>query len=159
MGDSIKNEPYSDGTRPDGPGEGFDGLGPQIVSANYRDRHSPQKWLTRAVDSDPERDFKQVSALTASNATFTRSGQYEQGFGCGIIAKCENAVILDVSPPLDGSEYSRILFKRDWPNGDEFYPEASVGVSHCAISKAGTLVLLSDGTMYAKDIQYGGASY
>lgn len=234
MGDSIKNELYSDGTRPDGPvdpsptveqklaardefTEGFKQAsipltewlqknagprqfavidhhggqllhsdvefdlseftsnvvdpfadipkthaleGPQIVSANYRDRKAAEKWLVRPIESDPQYDFTQVSGVLASNARFTRSGQWEAGFGCGIVAKCQEVTLVSVDVPtpeaLKEHGYARIRFSHV---SDEFYPEDSVDVTHCEISSVSTLVLLPDGSMYAKGIEYGGASY
>jgi len=67
-----------------------------IVSANYLDRGSPNKWLARAAGVEPEK-AQPHKELRLTNVTFGASSASERGFGCSVVAKCE-AVEYDPAP-------------------------------------------------------------
>lgn len=72
-------------------------LKPKIVSANYRDRKSPYRWLIRQEDQPVEsaRAFKSVKAR---GVKIISSNAIEEGFGCRIVAKCQAADGFDPEP-------------------------------------------------------------
>lgn len=63
----------------------------QIVSANYRNRQSPYRWLIRDED-EPLEKARACKSLVATNFTFQQSSPEEDGFGCRVVARCETAV-------------------------------------------------------------------
>jgi len=70
-----------------------------IVAANYLDRKSPYKWLVRREDESPDK-ARACRSVVCNNVTFQRSSQYEEGFGCSRVARCETAVGTDFEWPL-----------------------------------------------------------
>lgn len=66
----------------------------KIVSANYRDRQSPFKWLIRDED-EPIEAAKACKSVEASGIEFVNSSAGEQGFGCKTVARCEMATGID----------------------------------------------------------------
>lgn len=63
----------------------------KIVSANYRDRGSPYRWLIRD-EGEPLDTAKAFKSVKATGVKFERSSEEEAGFGCSIVARCETAV-------------------------------------------------------------------
>lgn len=63
--------------------------GPFVVSANYVDRKSPVKWLVRE-DSTPSAMAEPTSAVIARDVTFGPSNEYENGWGCSIVANAKS---------------------------------------------------------------------
>lgn len=63
-----------------------------VVSANYRDRQSPYKWLVRRVD-EPIDKAVACEFVRCSGVTFGDSNKEEKGFGCNRVAFCENVSI------------------------------------------------------------------
>mgnify|MGYP003436407028 CR=1 FL=1 len=60
-----------------------------VVSANYRDRNSQYKWLVRRIDEPIEKAVA-CEIVNCSGVTFGDSNKEESGFGCNIVAYCEN---------------------------------------------------------------------
>jgi hypothetical protein len=61
-----------------------------IVSANYRDRKSPYRWLVRRK-GHPAESAKAFKHVKASGVTFLNSpSEYELGFGCRVVAHCQS---------------------------------------------------------------------
>lgn len=108
-----------------------------IVSANYRDRHSEFKWLIRTEEQAPSEAiaFKRVEA---SGVEFITSGEYERGFGCAIVARCDFARGYEQEAPKG----ERITFH--W---NEFQDNDGNRVKRVA-----KLDLTPDGGMYAHGI-------
>lgn len=90
-----------------------------IVSANYRDRSSPLRWLLRSGGSEPV-EASPFTALVANGVEFCPSSDYEEGFGCSIVAYCDGAQGFadnaDVMIP-DGA--IRISFDKSWDRRDQ----------------------------------------
>ena len=61
-----------------------------IVSANYLDRTSPNRWLIRD-ETEHHSQARVVKSVVATGVTFVLSDQIETGFGCGVVAKCKTA--------------------------------------------------------------------
>lgn len=70
-----------------------------IVSANYRDRDSEYRWLVRRED-EPIENAVACKLVSATGIEFTRSGD-ESGFGCALIAVCENVSITAPEKPSE----------------------------------------------------------
>ncbi|MDB5190118.1 MAG: hypothetical protein JWN49_444 [Parcubacteria group bacterium] len=68
-----------------------------IVSANYRDRKSPYPWLVRQETQHP-RAARAFKTVIATGVKFAASGHYEEGFGCSIIALCDDVQGFDRMP-------------------------------------------------------------
>lgn len=60
-----------------------------IVSANYKDREAPEKWLFRKKDQPPKNAVA-CKCLKAIGVVFKDSSDREQGFGCTKVAFCES---------------------------------------------------------------------
>lgn len=111
----------------------------KIVSANYFDRDSALRWLVRDASQRPS-ERNAVSAVVATGVAFCPSSDYEQGFGCAVIAQCETAEVRDVTgEDLVGAE--RLGFQ---PWGLEFHVKSS----NQHVDVVDKLILLPDGTMY-----------
>lgn len=61
-----------------------------IVSANYRDRSSPYRWLMRRKNESPSA-AKAFKEIRATEVKFVESDALERGFGCMTVAQCETA--------------------------------------------------------------------
>lgn len=66
-----------------------------IVSANYRDRSSPYRWLIRKSD-EPAEEAKACQKVVATGIQFVETTYRtdlvaETGFGCGVVAECDSA--------------------------------------------------------------------
>lgn len=59
-----------------------------VVSANYLDRSSPNRWLVRRV-GEPVEKAVAVRSVKAKGVEFTGSS-IEEGFGCSIVAECDS---------------------------------------------------------------------
>lgn len=70
-----------------------------VVSANYRDRFSPQRWLIRQEDQSPAEAVPFTSAA-CRGVTFSRSELKEElGFDCRMVAVAEEAVGMNEGDP------------------------------------------------------------
>lgn len=107
----------------------------KIVSANYRDRSSPLRWLVRN-NSESAKKAVAVKSVIATGVTFGNSSAYESGFGCAVVAMCKSAVAAD----LPTEHMGRPLKFR----GYYFVDENGKEVPACE-----TLFLDEDGSMYA----------
>lgn len=63
-----------------------------VVSANYRNRNSQYKWLVRRIDEPIDRAVA-CEDVQCIGVKFTESNADEKGFGCGVVAVCENVSI------------------------------------------------------------------
>lgn len=63
-----------------------------VVSANYRNRNSNYKWLVRRIDEPIEKAVA-CEDVHCIGVKFTGSNAEEKGFGCGVVAVCENVSI------------------------------------------------------------------
>lgn len=61
-----------------------------IVSANYRDRKSPFRWLIRG-ENEPVLAARAFKSVRATGVVFGPSNEAEQGFGCTVVAICQTA--------------------------------------------------------------------
>jgi hypothetical protein len=113
----------------------------KVVSANYRDRQSPLKWLSRGKDEDPEK-AKAFRNVIATNVKFGSSGKYESGFGCQVVALCETAIgqkITKKTKKPEGREVTLVF------NGRFFCAkELEIAIGECKM-----LILREDGSMTA----------
>lgn len=121
-----------------------------IISANYRDRSSVNKWLVREESQKPEQAIP-VKSVVATGVVFQGSNHYESGFGCSTVARA-----LDVDYHFDG-------YQDKW--GDTYNKSPKVKAKHQDLGFNGSyfylkdsekmrntleeLVLLSDGKMKA----------
>jgi hypothetical protein len=107
-----------------------------IVSANYLDRDSNQRWLIRNED-EPVETAKVFRSIVAKNVEFTGSS-IEIGFGCSKVALCESAEgSEDLAPVADEAVQL-------WFDGWNFFNQGS------RVEKCKTLTLQTDGSMYAE---------
>jgi|GEM_PF-1287252 len=107
----------------------------RIVSANFNNRRSPQRWLIRDHNQSPEQAVAVVGVI-AYNIAFCPSTTYEAGFGCSTVAFCERAEGMD--NPVVPAGAVRLKFR-----GFSFYGPDDEEVPACK-----TLVLMPDGAMY-----------
>jgi len=112
---------------------------PFIVSANYFDRTSPQRWLLRP-DQDTPSELNAVYHVLAHNVHFGNSSAMEEGFGCRVVANCESANSYSNEIP-DGE------FELKFNGHDRFYK--AVGSLRKYLNEVKTLRLTKDGKMFA----------
>lgn len=62
-----------------------------IVSRNYLDRASDYKWLIRREDQ-PVSQARACKRVVCEKIEFKMSSEDEAGFGCNVVARCENAI-------------------------------------------------------------------
>ena len=114
----------------------------KIVSANFNDRESPYRWLIRNVGEHPTEAVAYMSVVL-TNAIFCESTAFESGFGCSIVAYCEDAVGSNEDVDAAKKEACPTILEF---NGNSFYnAEKSLMVQECK-----TLILNTDGSMQAK---------
>lgn len=85
-----------------------------VISANYRDRSSPNKWLVRRSNEHPDLAVER-STVHAKGVIFCPSTDYETGFGCTVVAYAdevmdegsapENAVKLRFTGPGGNNDF------------------------------------------------------
>lgn len=85
-----------------------------VISANYRNRDSANKWLVRRSDEVPEMAVER-STVHAKGVIFCPSTDYEAGFGCTVVAYAhevmeegsapENAVSLRFTGPRGDNDF------------------------------------------------------
>lgn len=63
-----------------------------VVSANYRDRHSPYRWLIRQAGDPLEKARACRRVELRSEVGLVQSSDGEEGFGCRRVALCEDVV-------------------------------------------------------------------
>jgi hypothetical protein len=114
----------------------------KIVSGNYNNnnRKSAEKWLLRDAKLPPIA-AEPCAAVIATGVVFCSSTQYEEGFGCRIVAFCETAVSSESLEVQDMTGGKRLHFRFDG-----FYDEDENMVESC-----GRLILNTDGSMFAFD--------
>lgn len=103
----------------------------KIVSANYNNRDSDYKWLVRD-ENEPAQKAVACKAVNATGVSFITSPDYEQGFGCSMVARCETAEMIDPEPRGEPLKF----------NGLDFNDEYGRRVTECE-----TLTLLPTGKM------------
>lgn len=69
-----------------------------IVSANYRDRNSKFNWLVRQAGQAPEQAIA-CTDLRVVGVSFEESSEFESGFGCKLVAKCDDVMIFGEIEP------------------------------------------------------------
>lgn len=62
-----------------------------VISANYRDHSSPNKWLVRRSNEHPDLAVER-STVHAKGVIFCPSTDYEMGFGCSVVAYAEEVM-------------------------------------------------------------------
>lgn len=85
-----------------------------VISANYRDRNSVNKWLVRRSSQHPDEAVER-STVHAKGVIFCPSTEFETGFGCTVVAYAEevmdegsapeNAIDLRFTGMLDGNNF------------------------------------------------------
>ena len=117
-----------------------------VVTANYNDRGSQDKWLIRGFD---EKLTKVVGHpfIQATNVKLVSSYDYPEGkaTGCTMLALCETATGHKEAPPFDKEQMTRLKFCSHYfwdPKKDE----CVYGMSE--------LYLDTDGHMYAVNPVY-----
>ena len=118
----------------------------KIVTANYRNRDAKEKWLVRDENERPDAAIA-FSTIVAKGVKFKAStGYWEEGFGCVVVAVCEEATGYDELPKeLNLSAEHIIPLKFNIIFG--FYNFDISGV----IEKAEELYLSNTGEMWAKN--------
>lgn len=112
-----------------------------VVSANYRDRNSPRRWLIRGVNEPIEAAIAWTGVI-AKNLRFQDSPEAEAGFGCGVVAIAEFAEGTE-DPDAPQCVGERLEFS--WP-GDFLVAGTRERVTHREIAE---LHLHKDGFIYA----------
>lgn len=62
-----------------------------VISANYRDRNSPNKWLVRLATEHPDKAVERAT-VHAKGVIFCPSSDFETGFGCTVVAYADEIV-------------------------------------------------------------------
>lgn len=62
-----------------------------VISANYRDRNSPNKWLVRLATEHPDNAVERAT-VHAKGVIFCPSSDFETGFGCTVVAYADEIV-------------------------------------------------------------------
>lgn len=81
-----------------------------VVSANYRDRASENKWLVRRADEHPDKAVP-CKEVRLKDVRFRDSNEYEEGFGCKLVAFCEDVSV------------SGAAVDHDLPTGELAHPD------------------------------------
>ena len=111
----------------------------KVVTANYNDRQSKNKWLVRNQRQKPQNAVG-YPTVKATNVIFKRSSAVEVGFGCTMIASCETTQTDTNNFRRRGKNIVRLRFRGFWfedLNGNR-------------VEKLKTLYLNKDGSMYGK---------
>lgn len=113
----------------------------KVVSANYKDRKSPFKWLVRN-EADSIANTQDFKLVIARNVQFMKSGQQERGFGCTMIALCATIEgYNEFYPEFDTSTFTKLEF-----DGRNFYFTKNRTLN--AITKVAALYLDQFGSMW-----------
>lgn len=84
-----------------------------IVSRNYLDRASEYKWLIRREDQ-PISQARACRRVVCEKIEFKMSSEDETGFGCNVVARCENAIGIGFEGDSDVKglvfDYDRFLY-------------------------------------------------
>jgi len=104
-----------------------------IISANYRDRQSPNKWLVRRQD-EPLSKAIEVASLKATGVRFTGSNLSESGFGCSIVGVADEVQYTLPQPKLTPLRFSGSSFKTE---------------DHERVDEVKSLILSDDGSALA----------
>lgn len=107
-----------------------------IVSANYRDRSSPYRWLIRE-DHEPPEAARACRTVTLENARFGKSDQYEEGFGCRVVARAEKAL---------GRDFEITVNRLHFDGTQDFLDESGQRVTD---RRFRTMLLAADGQIQA----------
>lgn len=69
-----------------------------IISANYFNRMSSNRWMYRPESAEPSPETCKCSSyLSAKDVTFTRSSPFEQGLGCKVIGRTDSPIVTEES--------------------------------------------------------------
>lgn len=115
-----------------------------IVSANYRNRKAPLKWLVRRAD-EPESKAREVASVRCFGVSFEPSenhGIAGWGFACKAVAVCDQ-VVEDVPPASDGTPGEKLVF--DTSLGQFYRTQPTVLVKTCEV-----LDLHEDGAVWSR---------
>lgn len=123
--------------------------GNTIVSANYRHYDPHARWLLRSAGDTPEK-ARTAKAVVARGVTF-RQSSVEAGFGCSVVADCEDAVSFEsvdsqLGPETKepGSRWVKLHFI------DSFFYLESGSLRRNYITACDRLVLYPDGRVVAR---------
>lgn len=113
-----------------------------IVTANYRDRKSPTRWIMREESQDPA-TIEPAKALVATNVNFdfAKSGTHEARVGCITVATCEKAEVVDGEFDFAGQQDKLVPLTYGW---GAFCDPQNKTVNSCE-----KLFLAADGKMLA----------
>jgi len=106
-----------------------------IISANYNDRNSPQKWLVRDENGGRE-DTVPSKQLVGYDVTFQRSSSWEEKLGCSRVARAKS---YSVDADVDEDRVREMYFTC----GNFYDRKTDVPVDRCSV-----LMLEPDGKMY-----------
>jgi len=106
-----------------------------IISANYNDRSSPQKWLVRDENGGRE-DTVPSKQLVGYEVTFERSSKWEEALGCTRVARAQS---WGVSGTADRGWAREMYF-----SCSNFYDSKT----HLPVARCSVLLLEPDGKMY-----------
>lgn len=127
-----------------------------IITANYRDRKSPYKWLVRRAN-EPLAAAKACKGVTASGVEFKQSRDGEDGFGCAIVAEASHATMLEIEPEpstLDPNRFEPLATPVTSCTlefiGYCFVDKNAQGEDRQAVDAADHLELFPDGSMFCK---------
>ncbi len=117
---------------------------PKIISRNYRDRSSEYKWLVRDAEQTPE-EAVACKRVVATDIQFQLSTAYEDGFGCSIVARAEDAELFDIEPPAPPKPTPPAGMVPLIFTGIEFVAAGEAD----AVKRLAALQLEADGSMFA----------
>jgi len=85
-----------------------------VVTPNYRDRTSPYRWMVR-IAHQPLATAIAFRQVETGPFTIVRAGVEEEGFGCSVVALCDEARCWDREPQQPATKQVVLTF-----TGDEF---------------------------------------
>lgn len=115
-----------------------------VVSANFRNRANPCKWLFR-MECDGVDTYRPASRIVAKDVMFERSGQIEKGYGCNIVAKAQDIQVSEMRYERESLDFKALGYRRLKFNGMyDFLDDESKEVVKCVKE----MVLSPDGSMH-----------
>lgn len=114
-----------------------------VISANYKDRKAPRKWLFRK-ENEPIIDAVESKCMKATNVVFKNSNRMETGFGCRKVAFCDSLQHYTDLPKemLDVSNLFSIGFTE---NQGGYFFDKKTGLE---LTEVPELYLYPDGSMF-----------
>lgn len=122
-----------------------------VLSPNYKNRASDIKWLARPEDQNPRETGALIptKAMIGENVRFAFSGQYESGFGCGLVAKAQS---YKAFPKIDVPATAvKLHFNGSWFVRDE--DRFKSGSYSDRVRGADRVYFAADGGVYATGIR------